>query len=59
MELTLERYLNEDGLREKLERRARRERAELMHHYLAAAARALRARTAPAPAPVLRIGDCA
>ena len=31
MELTLERYLQVEGLREELERRARRERAEYLH----------------------------
>jgi hypothetical protein len=49
MELTLERYLQDEGLREELERRAHRERAELMHHYFAQAAGALLARNAPAP----------
>jgi hypothetical protein len=42
MELTLERYLQDEGLREELERRAHRERTELMHHYFARAAQALR-----------------
>ncbi len=49
MELTLERYLQDVGLREELERRAHRERAELMHRYFAQAAAALLARHAPAP----------
>lgn len=41
MELTLERYLQDEGLREELERRAHLERAEEMHRYFAQAARAL------------------
>ena len=49
MELTLERYLQDEGLREELERRAHRERAEQMHRYFAQAAGALLARNAPAP----------
>jgi len=47
MELTLERYLKDEGLREELERRAHRERAEQMHCYFAQAAQALRIPHAP------------
>jgi hypothetical protein len=49
MRLTLERYLEDEGLREELERRAHRERAEAMHRYFAQAASALLAHHAPAP----------
>ena len=42
MELTLERYLEDEGLREELERRAHRERAQAMHRYFAEAAQAIR-----------------
>jgi hypothetical protein len=45
MELTLNRYLQDEGLREELERRAHQERAEEMHRYLAQAAQALSVRT--------------
>ena len=41
MELTLERYLEDEGLREELERRAHRERAESMHRFFAQSAQAL------------------
>jgi len=41
MELTLERYLRDEGLREELERRAHRERAESMHRFFAQSAQAL------------------
>jgi hypothetical protein len=41
MELTFARYLADEGLREELERRAHRERAEQMHQYFAQAARNL------------------
>ena len=37
MELTFARYLADEGLREELERRAHRERAEQMHLYFAQA----------------------
>jgi hypothetical protein len=49
MRLTLERYLEDEGLREELERCAHRERAEAMHRYFAQAASALLAHHAPAP----------
>jgi hypothetical protein len=49
MELTLERYLQDEGLREELERRAHRERAEQMHHYFARAALAMRIPHVPEP----------
>jgi len=55
MELTLERYLEDEGLREELERRAHRERAEQMHLYFARAAQALRVPQVPQP----RTGACA
>ena len=45
MELTLECYLQDEGLREELERRAHRMRAEEMHRYFAQAAHALNVRT--------------
>jgi len=45
MELTFARYLEDEGLREELERRAHRERAEQMHLYFAQAAHALNVRT--------------
>ena len=45
MEVTLNRYLHDEGLREELERRAHYERAEEMHRYLAQAAHTLLART--------------
>lgn len=41
MELTYARYLQDEGMREELERHAHRERAELMHRYLGLAAQAL------------------
>ena len=47
MELTLDRYLQDEGLREELERRAHRERAETMHDYFARAAQALRVPQVP------------
>lgn len=56
MELTLERYLQDEDLREAIERRAHRERAEQMHQYFAQAAAALLARNAPAPG--LRTDAC-
>ena len=56
MEMTLERYLQDEGLREELERRAHRERAEQMHRYIAQAAAAMRARHSTAPE--LRIDAC-
>ena len=49
MELTFARYLADEGLREELERRAHRERAELMHHYFARAALAMRIPHVPEP----------
>jgi hypothetical protein len=51
VELTVERYLQDEGLREELERRAQRERAETMHRFFALAATALRVQPAPAPRP--------
>jgi len=56
MELTLERYLEDEGLREELERRAHRERAEQMHRYFAQAAAALVG--GDAPAAKLRTDAC-
>jgi hypothetical protein len=41
MELTLNRYLQDEGLREELERRAHRERAEEMHRFFAQSTEAL------------------
>ena len=49
MELTLERYLQDEGLREQLERRAHRERAEAMHRFFAHSAAALLGGNTPAP----------
>ena len=49
MELTLERYLEDEGLREELERRAHRERAEQMHLYFAQAAQILHMPRVPEP----------
>lgn len=40
MELTLERYLRDENLREELERRAHRERAEWMHRFFTRSAQA-------------------
>jgi hypothetical protein len=54
MELTLERYLEDEGLREELERRAHRERAESMHRFFAQSAQAL---DLPRH-PELRTGTC-
>ena len=47
MELTVERYLQDEGLREELERRAHRERAETIHRWFEQSARALNPRRAP------------
>ena len=55
MEPSLDRYLQDEGLREELERRAHRERAEQMHRYFARAAQALRIPHLPEPRP----GACA
>jgi hypothetical protein len=41
MELTYARYLEDEGLRDELERRAHRERAEHMYRFLAESADAL------------------
>jgi hypothetical protein len=41
MELTLNRYLQDEGLREELERRAHQERAEEMHRFFAQSTEAL------------------
>jgi len=41
MELTYARYLQDEGLREEIERRAHHERAEEMHRFLAQSAEAL------------------
>lgn len=49
MELTVERYLQDEGLREELERRAHRERAENMRLFFALAAEALHVQPARAP----------
>jgi hypothetical protein len=49
MELTLARYLEDEGLREELERRAHRERAEQMHLYFAQAAQTLHMPRVSAP----------
>jgi hypothetical protein len=54
MELTLERYLQDEGLREELERRAHHERAESMHRFFAQSAQALDLPRQPA----LRTGTC-
>lgn len=54
MELTLNRYLQDEGLREELERRAHHERAVQMHRYFAQSAEALRggrSHAAPRPGP--------
>ncbi|HEX9185081.1 MAG TPA: hypothetical protein VF876_17645 [Burkholderiales bacterium] len=48
MDLTYMRYLEDEGLREELERRAHRARAEEMYRFFAHAAEGLR--LAPAPA---------
>ena len=47
MELTLERYLQDEGLREELERRAHHERAESMRRFFAKSARHLNLRRTP------------
>jgi len=49
MELTFARYLADEGLREELERRAHRERAEQMHLYFAQAAQILHMPRVPEP----------
>ena len=50
MELTYARYLQDEGLRDELERRAHHERAEEMHRFFAQSARgAARAGAAHAP----------
>ena len=49
MELTFARYLEDEGLREELERRARDARAEQMHLYFARAAQAMRIPRVPEP----------
>jgi hypothetical protein len=41
MELTYARYLQDEGLREEIARRAHQERAEEMHRFLAQSAEAL------------------
>jgi len=41
MELSYTRYLEDEGLREELERRAHRERSEHMHRFFAESALAL------------------
>ncbi|HZN85633.1 MAG TPA: hypothetical protein VFB53_02505 [Burkholderiales bacterium] len=48
MELTLERYLQDEGLREELERRAHCERAEAMHRFFEQSTRALNLQRTPA-----------
>ena len=54
MALTLERFLQDERLRDELELRAHRERAEQMHRYFAQAAQALSLPRDPA----LRTGAC-
>ena len=49
MDLTYTRYLEDEGLREELERRAHHERAELMHRFFAHSAEALLGRRADVP----------
>ena len=49
MELTLNRYLQDEGLREALERRAHYERAEEMRRFFAQSAEALLGRHDRAP----------
>ena len=49
MELTLNRYLQDEGLREELERRAHHERAEEMHRFFAQSTEALLGRHASTP----------
>ncbi len=56
MELTLERYLQDEGLREELERRAHRERADAMHRFFAQSTAALLGGNTPAPK--LRTDTC-
>lgn len=41
MDLTYANYLQDEGLREEIERRAHRERADEMHRFIADSARAL------------------
>jgi len=54
MELTLERYLHDEDLRDELERRAHRERAESMRRFFAQSAQALHLQRTPE----LRTGAC-
>jgi hypothetical protein len=49
MELTLNRYLQDEGLREELERRAHHERAEEMHRFFAQSTEALLGRRTSTP----------
>jgi len=49
MDLTYTRYLEDEGLREELERRAHLERAEHMHRFFAHSAEALLGRRADVP----------
>ncbi|HEX7249051.1 MAG TPA: hypothetical protein VF262_01565 [Burkholderiales bacterium] len=49
MELNYARYLQDEGLREELERRAHQARAEEMHRFFAQSTEALLGRRARAP----------
>ncbi len=49
MELTYARYLQDEGLRDELERSAHRERAEQMHLYFVHAAQTFHTLRAPEP----------
>ena len=49
MELTLNRYLQDEGLREEPERRAHHERAEEMHRFFAQSTEALLGRRSSTP----------
>ncbi len=57
-ELTLQRYFAEEGLREELERAARRERARHLHRFMAQSAEALLGRRPGEPAPRLQTRGC-
>jgi hypothetical protein len=51
MELSLNRYLQDEELREELERRAHHERAEQMHRFFAQSTQALLGRRTGTPQP--------
>jgi hypothetical protein len=51
MELSLNRYLQDEELREELERRAHHERAEQMHRFFAQSTQALLGRRTGKPQP--------